>query len=211
MLYTLEVSAEGETVSIPVGFRRVEVRDRQLLVNGEPVLIAGVNRHEHDDTRGRALTRESMETDVRLMKRFNVNAVRTSHYPNDPYWLELCDRFGLYVVDEANVESHAYYDELCRDPAYRNQWVERVANMVERDKNHPSVIMWSLGNEAATAEPRRHGRLGADRDRRARPLRGRDQAGLEWRTTQHRCGVSDVRRCRFDRGGLSRRPTTLGR
>jgi beta-galactosidase len=148
MLYTLEVSAEGETVSIPIGFRRVEVRDRQLLVNGEPVLIAGVNRHEHDDTRGRALTRESMETDVRLMKRFNVNAVRTSHYPNDPYWLELCDRFGLYVVDEANVESHAYYDELCRDPAYRNQWVERVANMVERDKNHPSVIAWSLGNES---------------------------------------------------------------
>jgi beta-galactosidase len=127
-LYTLELAADGETVSLPVGFRTVEIADRQLLVNGEPVLIAGVNRHEHDDTRGRALTHESMETDVKLMKRFNVNAVRTSHYPNDPYWLELCDRFGLYVVDEANVESHAYYDELCRDPRYRNQWVERVAD-----------------------------------------------------------------------------------
>lgn len=147
-LYRLELSADGETVSVPVGFRTVEIADRQLLVNGEPVLFAGVNRHEHDDTRGRALTRESMETDIRLMKRYNVNAVRTSHYPDDPYWLELCDRFGLYVIDEANVESHAYYDELCRDPRYRNQWVERVANMVERDKNHPSVIVWSLGNES---------------------------------------------------------------
>jgi len=147
-LYTLELSADGETVTTPLGFRHVEIRDRQLLVNGEPVLIAGVNRHEHDDTRGRAVTRELMERDVQLMKQFNVNAVRTSHYPNDPYWLELCDRFGLYVVDEANVESHAYYDELCRDARYRNQWLERVANMVERDKNHPSVILWSLGNES---------------------------------------------------------------
>ncbi|MDP9283675.1 MAG: DUF4981 domain-containing protein [Actinomycetota bacterium] len=147
-LYTLELTTEGETVSTSFGFRQIEIRDRHLLVNGEPVLIAGVNRHEHDDTRGRVISRESMERDVRLMKRFSVNAVRTSHYPNDPYWLELCDRFGLYVVDEANIESHAYYDELCRDPRYRNQWVERVANMVERDKNHPSVILWSLGNES---------------------------------------------------------------
>jgi beta-galactosidase len=147
-LYTLEISADGETVTCDVGFRSVEVRDRQLLVNGEPVMIAGVNRHEDDDVRGRAITRASMEADVALMKRFNVNAVRTSHYPNDPYWLELCDRHGLYVVDEANVEAHAYYDELCRDPRYRAQWVERVANMVERDKNHPSVIVWSLGNES---------------------------------------------------------------
>jgi beta-galactosidase len=147
-LYTLELSAGGETVSTSVGFRELEIRERQLLVNGEPVLFAGVNRHEHDDVRGRALTRASMERDVRLMKQFNINAVRTSHYPNDPYWLDLCDRFGLYVIDEANVESHAFYDELCRDPTYRNQWVERVANMVERDKNHPSVILWSLGNES---------------------------------------------------------------
>ena len=147
-LYTLEVEADGETVSCDVGFRTVEIAGRQLLVNGEPVLIAGVNRHEHDDRTGRVISRASMERDVRLMKAFNVNAVRTSHYPDDPYWLELCDRHGLYVVDEANIESHAYYDELCRDPRYRNQWVERVANMVERDKNHPSVIVWSLGNES---------------------------------------------------------------
>jgi beta-galactosidase len=147
-LYTLEVEADGEMVTCDVGFRTIEIRDRRLFVNGEPVMIAGVNRHEHDDTRGRALTRGSMETDARLMKQYNVNAVRTSHYPDDPYWLELCDRFGLYVVDEANIESHAYYDDLCDDPIYRAQWVERVANMVERDKNHPSVIFWSLGNES---------------------------------------------------------------
>ena len=147
-LYRLEVTAGGETVSTSVGFRQVEIGDRQLLINGRRVLIAGVNRHEHDDTRGRAITRQAMETDIKLMKRFNVNAVRTSHYPNDPYWLELCDRYGLYVIDEANIESHAYYDDLCDDPRYRNQWVERVANMVERDKNHPSVILWSLGNES---------------------------------------------------------------
>jgi beta-galactosidase len=147
-LYTAELTAGGETVSTSFGFRHVEIRDRRLLINGEPVLIAGVNRHEHDDTRGRALTRASMEMDIRLMKRSNINAVRTAHYPDDPYWLELCDRHGLYVIDEANVESHAYYDELCNDPRYRNQWLERVANMVERDKNHPSVIFWSLGNES---------------------------------------------------------------
>ena len=110
--------------------------------------IRGVNRHDHDDVRGRAVTRALMEADARLMKQSNVNAVRCSHYPNDPYWLDLCDRLGLYVVDEANVEAHAYYDEVCRDPRYLGAFVTRVRNMVERDKNHPSVILWSLGNES---------------------------------------------------------------
>ena len=110
--------------------------------------ICGVNRHDHDDVRGRAVTRELMEADARLMKRFNVNAVRCSHYPNDPYWLDLCDRLGLYVIDEANIEAHAYYDDLCADPRYADAFRERVQNMVERDKNHPSVILWSLGNES---------------------------------------------------------------
>ncbi|HVU76017.1 MAG TPA: glycoside hydrolase family 2 TIM barrel-domain containing protein [Gaiellaceae bacterium] len=164
-LYRLEVTAGNEPVSCDVGFRTVEVRDRRLLVNGKAITIAGVNRHEHDDRRGRAVTRAGMEQDVALMKRFNVNAVRTSHYPNDPYWLELCDRHGLYVVDEANIESHAYYDELCDDPRYRAQWVERVANMVERDKNHPSVILWSLGNESG---------YGANHDAAAGWVRRRD-------------------------------------
>ncbi|MEP6812423.1 MAG: glycoside hydrolase family 2 TIM barrel-domain containing protein, partial [Actinomycetota bacterium] len=179
-LYTLELTAGGETVSCAIGFRSIEVRDRKLLVNGEPVLIAGVNRHEHDDVRGRALTRASMEQDVRLMKRFNVNAVRTSHYPNDPYWLDLCDRHGLYVVDEANLESHAFYDELCRDPRYRNQWVERVANMVERDKNHPSVILWSLGNESGYG-PNHDAAAGWVRARDpSRPLHYEGAIALDW-------------------------------
>ncbi len=148
-LYTLVVSSDGgESVACRVGFRRVEVRDRNLLVNGKPVLVRGVNRHDHDDVRGRAVMRESMEADARLMKQSNVNAVRTSHYPNDSYWLDLCDRLGLYVVDEANIEAHAYYDDLCRDARYASAFVERVRNMVERDKNHPCVILWSLGNES---------------------------------------------------------------
>ncbi len=147
-LYTLHVTAGDDEVSCQVGFRTVEIAGRQLLLNGRPLRICGVNRHDHDDRRGRAVTRELMEADVRLMKAFNVNAVRCSHYPNDPYWLDLCDRHGLYVIDEANIEAHAYYDEVCNDPRYADAFMERVQNMVERDKNHPSVILWSLGNES---------------------------------------------------------------
>ena len=151
-LYTLAVTVHGphgpESVVSQVGFRRVEIRDRQLLVNGRAVLIKGVNRHEHDQIAGRAVSRAAMEADVRLMKQWNINAVRTSHYPNHPYWLELCDRYGLYVFDEANIEAHAFYHEICRDPRYTRAFVERVRNMVERDKMHPSVIVWSLGNES---------------------------------------------------------------
>jgi len=148
-LYTLVVTLEGgESVAVRVGFRRVEIRDRRLLVNGKPILVCGVNRHEHDDVHGRVVSRAAMEQDVRLMKRFNINAVRTSHYPDDPFWLNLCDRYGLYVVDEANAESHDRYDELCRDPRYATAFLTRAQNMVERDKNHPSVILWSLGNES---------------------------------------------------------------
>ena len=164
-LYTLIVESADDRVSCRVGFRSVEVRERQLLVNGRPILIRGVNRHDHDDARGRAVPRELMEADARLMKQFNVNAVRTSHYPNDPYWLELCDRWGLYVVDEANIESHAYYDDVCRDLRYAGAFVERVQNMVERDKNHPSVILWSLGNESG---------YGPNHDAAAGWIRGRD-------------------------------------
>src|SRR5207253_9490366 len=165
-LYTLGlVDGDGESVSCAVGFRTVEIRDRRLLVNGKPVQIHGVNRHDHDDVRGRAVTRELMEADARLMKRFNVNAVRCSHYPNDPYWLDLCDRHGLYVVDEANIESHAWYDDVCCDPRYAAAFLDRVRNMVERDKNHPSVIVWSLGNESG---------YGPNHDAAAGWLRARD-------------------------------------
>ena len=111
-------------------------------------MIKGVNLHDHHDTAGKTVPREAMEADVRLMKQFNVNAVRTAHYPKDPYYYELFDRYGIYVVDEANIEAHAFYREMCRDPRYTNAFVERVAAMVERDKNHPCVILWSLGNES---------------------------------------------------------------
>lgn len=154
-LYTLVValfSGEGgephEVTACRIGFRKIEIRDRNLLVNGRRVLIAGVNYHDHHDTLGKAVPRETLEADVRLMKQFNVNAVRTSHYPKDAYFYDLCDRYGLYVVDEANVESHAFYQELCGDPRYTQAFVERVQAMVERDKNHPCVTFWSLGNES---------------------------------------------------------------
>ncbi|MBI5305653.1 MAG: DUF4981 domain-containing protein [Chloroflexi bacterium] len=151
-LYTLVVTLKTprgeESTACRIGFRKIEIRDRQLLINGKRVMIKGVNRHDHDDTTGKAVSRATMEADLRLMKQFNVNAVRTSHYPNDPYWLELCDRFGMYVVDEANIEAHAFYRETCRDPRYTNAYVTRVRAMVERDKNHPCVIFWSLGNES---------------------------------------------------------------
>lgn len=152
LVLTLETAHAGQTAAestaCHLGFRTVEIRDRQLLINGRRVMIKGVNRHDHDDTTGKAVSRATMEADARLMKQFNVNAVRTSHYPNDPHWLELCDRYGLYVIDEANIESHAFAQELCRDPRYTHAFVERVRNMVERDKNHPCVIAWSLGNES---------------------------------------------------------------
>ena len=131
-----------------IGFRCVEVRDRQLLVNGEPIWIFGVNRHDHHPTRGKAVTLDDMRDDLLAMRRHNITAVRCSHYPNDPGFLDLCDEIGMYVVDEANIESHAYNTSLCDDARYRSAWLSRGARMVERDRNHPSVIMWSLGNEA---------------------------------------------------------------
>jgi beta-galactosidase len=131
-----------------IGFRSLEVRDRQLLVNGRPVWIFGINRHDHHPTRGKAVTLDDMRDDLLAMRRHNITAVRCSHYPNTPEFLDLCDEIGMYVVDEANIESHAYNTSLCDDPRYRSAWLSRGARMVERDRNHPSVIMWSLGNEA---------------------------------------------------------------
>jgi beta-galactosidase len=142
---------EIDAVSLPVGFRRVEIRGHELLVNGRPVLIKGVNRHDHDPRRGKAVTPESIEADVVLMKRHNLNAIRTSHYPNDPYLYDVCDRLGMYVVDEANIESHAYLRSLSKDPMWTPAMLERVSRMAARDKNHPSVIMWSLGNESGSS------------------------------------------------------------
>jgi beta-galactosidase len=135
-----------------IGFREVEIKNGLLCLNGVPITLRGVNRHEHDPVTGRFVTEESMLDDIRLMKLFNINAVRTSHYPNVPRWYELCDQYGLYVIDEANIESHGmgYRPDvtLGNDPDWGPAHLDRTIRMVERDKNHPSVITWSLGNEA---------------------------------------------------------------
>ena len=155
-LYRLEMKIldkkgrEVECLENHIGFRTSEIKDGKLLINGQYVLIKGVNRHEHDPYTGHVISRESMERDIAMMKQMNINTVRTCHYPDDPYWYELCDKYGLYVWDEANCESHAQgYGEksLAKDPQYRNMVLSRNCNMLERDKNHPSVIMWSMGNE----------------------------------------------------------------
>lgn len=140
-----------DSATLAVGFRRVEVHGPDLLVNGRRVLIKGVNRHDHDQRRGKAVSRASIERDVVLMKQHNLNAIRTSHYPNDVYLYEVCDRLGMYVVDEANVESHAYLQSLTKDPRWAAPLLERVARMAQRDKNHPCVIAWSLGNESGVS------------------------------------------------------------
>jgi len=140
-----------EVIPVNVGFRKVEIKDARVHVNGVPILIKGVNRHEHTPDKAKVISIESMIEDIRLMKDFNVNAVRTSHYPNDPAWYDLCDKYGLYVMDEGNIEAHHYGNDprnrLMNDPAWKEMFLNRVQRMVERDKNHPSVIFWSLGNE----------------------------------------------------------------
>ena len=155
-LYALRVTARSackaeETVTLNVGFRSVEIKNAQLLVNGQPVLIKGVNRHEMSPDGAYNVTRDEMLRDIKVMKELNINTVRTCHYPNDPYWYELCDRYGLYVIDEANIESHGmgYGDKtLAKNPIFDKAHLVRFQRMVYRDINHPSVIIWSLGNEA---------------------------------------------------------------
>ena len=156
-LYPLVVALKDEkgqttqAAGCEVGFRTSEIKDGLLLVNGVPVRLKGVNRHEHDPYTAHVISEESMRTDIALMKRSNINAVRTCHYPDDPRWYELCDEHGLYVIDEANIESHGMGygpKSLAKDPAWGPAHLARMRNMVERDKNHPSVIIWSMGNEA---------------------------------------------------------------
>ena len=172
-LYTLSISLNRpdgspvEAFSFRIGFRKVEIRNRELQINGRAVMIKGVNRHEHDDKTGKTLTRESMIQDILLMKQFNFNAVRTSHYPNTPEWYDLCDEYGIYLVDEANIEVHDYYDQLCRDPRWASAFTDRVRRMVLRDRNHPSIILWSLGNESG---------YGANHDAAAGWIRGIDSS-----------------------------------
>ncbi len=140
-----------EVIPLNAGFRRVEIKNSQLLVNGKPVLIKGADRHELDPDGGYVVSEERMLQDIKLMKEHNINAVRTSHYPNDPRWYDLCDRYGIYVTSEANIESHGMgYDELTLaiDPRYKEAHLERNRRHVQLLRNHPSVIVWSLGNEA---------------------------------------------------------------
>lgn len=158
-LYELKLTQKGSGVKVvkKIGFRSVEIKNAQLLVNGVAVLVKGANRHEHDPKYGHYISRELMEKDIKLMKSLNINSVRTSHYPNDPYWYDLCDQYGLYVVNEANIESHGLgaakqrpYQmdkHIADDPTWELAHLDRIKRMYERDKNHPSVIIWSLGNE----------------------------------------------------------------
>lgn len=166
-LYTLVISladADGkaiESTSAKIGFRTVEIKNAQLLVNGKPIEVHGVNLHEHHPVNGHTVDRETMMKDIRMMKRNNINAIRTCHYPQSPMMYDLCDEYGLYVVDEANIEIHGMgvvhnYPDTTNHPAYHPAWrdcmLDREMALVERDKNHPSVITWSLGNEAGNGE-----------------------------------------------------------
>lgn len=160
-LYTLlirladEKNQTIEYISHRIGFRSVEIKDGVLLVNGKYVLLKGVNLHEHHPVNGHVVDRETMIKDLKLMKQFNINAVRTSHYPQQELWYKLCDEYGIYLVNEANIESHGMgygKDNMAFDPAWDAAHLERTYSLVERDKNHPSVIIWSLGNEASNGD-----------------------------------------------------------
>ncbi|WP_207423812.1 glycoside hydrolase family 2 TIM barrel-domain containing protein [Desertivirga brevis] len=174
-----------------IGFRKVEIKNSRLLINGVPSYVHGVNRHEHDDVEGHVPSRELMIKDIQLMKQFNINAVRTSHYPNDPLWYKLCDQYGLYLVDEANIETHGMGAELqwpfdkSQHPAYLPQWapahLDRMRRLVERDKNHASVIIWSLGNECGNGPVFHDGYKWMKQRDPSRPVQF-EQAGEDWNT-----------------------------
>lgn len=160
-LYELRLSLQDESgktlqlYSCQVGFRRVSIENAQLCLNGKPLCIRGVNRHEHDEKRGRVISESSMHQDIQGMKAMNINAVRNSHYPNCERWYELCDQYGILLVDEANIESHGmgYGEEsLAKDPRWAAAHLDRVQRMWERTKNHASIIVWSLGNEAGSGQ-----------------------------------------------------------
>ena len=156
-LYSLIIECAGEVIKIPVGIRRIEVKNKVVYLNGKNIKARGVNRHDSNPYLGHATPYEHMKRDIMIMKAHNVNTVRTSHYPNDPRFLELCNEYGLYVIDEADMETHGYgtyrYDNLPTvDPAWRHAYLDRAERMLERDKNQPSVIIWSVGNEAGCGE-----------------------------------------------------------
>lgn len=157
-LYQLTITTEynddtpTQHMGEQIGFKTVELSNGQFLVNGQAILLKGVNRHEHDEYTAHVVSREAMLADVKLLKENNINAVRTSHYPNDPYFYHLADKYGLYVIDEANIESHGFHyapkDTPANKPEFEGMHLDRIERMVERDKNHPSITFWSMGNEA---------------------------------------------------------------
>ena len=153
-LYTLRLQLQDkegrvvEQVTQQVGFRDIRIAGGQLLINGQPIKIRGVNRHEHDPYQARVMTEELMKKDLQLMKAANINAVRLAHYPNCPRWYELCDSMGMYVMDEADCETHGLRGTLASTPDWADAFLDRAVRMAERDKNHPSIIFWSLGNES---------------------------------------------------------------
>src|SRR5690606_38338439 len=157
-LYTLLIRLADEKkqtieyVSHRIGFRSIEIKQGELLVNGKYVYLKGVNMHEHHPVHGHVMERAAMITALTRMKQYNVNAMRTSHYPQSVEWYKLCDEYGIYVIDEANIESHGMgygRANMAFDPAWDAAHLDRTYSLVERDKNHPSVIIWSLGNEAS--------------------------------------------------------------
>lgn len=141
-----------ESISFTTGFKSVEITGRELRINGKMVYIKGVNRHEHNEYHGKTLGIEQMVREIHTLKQYNFNAVRTCHYPDDERWYDLCDRYGIYLVDEANIENHAYYDCLARSDKWTNAYMLRVQRMVRRDKNHASIFCWSLGNESGDGQ-----------------------------------------------------------
>ena len=178
-----------EERTVRIGFRRVEIRGLDLLLNGERVLIRGVNRHDFDEETGRVVSLASMRADLTQMQRFGFNAVRTSHYPNDPAFLDLTDALGMLVIDEADIESHAFQSTLCDDPRYLGQWVARVSRMVLRDRNHPSVIAWSLGNESGLGANHEAAAAWVRRVDPSRPLHYEGAIRWDWTSDQQ---VSDL-------------------
>ena len=153
-LYTLNIELidpQGTVIEVShqrIGFRSIVIKGQDFLVNGQPIIFYGINRHDFNRFTGRVLTRDDMRQDLLELKRWNFNAVRTSHYPNDAAFLDLCDELGFYVIGEANIESHAFITSICNDTKYLTAFVDRVGRMVQRDIHHPSVVMWSLGNES---------------------------------------------------------------
>ena len=153
-LYTLSIELidpQGTVIEVSqqrIGFRSIVIKGQDFLVNGQPIIFYGINRHDFNRFMGRALTYDDMRQDLLELKRWNFNAVRTSHYPNDAAFLDLCDELGFYVIGEANIESHAFISSICNDTKYLSAFVDRVGRMVQRDIHHPSVVMWSLGNES---------------------------------------------------------------